>query len=357
MVAKSQVSSTEAEGVSQLPFYTQGIPGIGGELRQSSSDFYVEEIPAYEPSGAGDHVLAWIEKTDVDTFSAVSTLAKALEVKPMEIGYAGMKDKWAVTRQYFSFPPPVTPEQLEGVKIEGISVIRATRHPHKMKTGHLKGNRFRLVVKDLKPGQAHDENANKVLERLSQPPGCPNWYGQQRFGRFGDNASIGKKILLGTFEGRLAPKKKRLFISAYQSALFNRFVCDRVANKTLGTVEAGEILMKGFGGPTFTSDEPTVDQGRLDSGELVVTGPMFGHKVQLASGEPGRRETALLESEGITTNSFGPFGKLARGTRRAASIRIGAPKVTHLNATSIQVEFDLPKGAYATTVMREVMKK
>ena len=133
-----------AHVTSDLPFLTGDLPGIGGTLRARPEDFFVDEEPAYEPSGNGDHVFVRIEKRGMTTPQAVERIARALTVNPRDIGVAGMKDRHAVTRQWISLPPPVTPEAVQALALEDITMINVARHPHKLRTGHVRANRFVL---------------------------------------------------------------------------------------------------------------------------------------------------------------------------------------------------------------------
>ncbi len=339
-----------------LPYETADVPGTGGQLRALLDDFRVEEIPAYLPSGSGDHVFALIEKRGLETRVAIRALARALDIDDRDVGSAGLKDRHAITTQFLSFPPPVTPERMSALDVDGIRILSAARHPHKLRTGHLSGNRFVLVVRalDVSPAEAA-ERAERVLERLASPPGCPNWFGAQRFGKEGDNAANGRELLFGG--GRARGREKRFLISAYQSELFNRYLLLRLAETPLARVLAGDVLQKVESGGLFVCAEPEVDQARLERGEIVPTGPMFGSRMKSpADGSPAAAlEQQLLSAEGITTADFRRFGKLALGTRRPLAIRIGEPRVRVLE-DAIEVGFSLPSGAYATTVMREVIK-
>jgi tRNA pseudouridine13 synthase len=268
------------------------------------------------------------------------------------VGSAGLKDRHAVTRQFLSFPPPVTAERLAGVAVQGIRILHATPHPHKLRTGHLVGNRFVLVVRDVCAGAA--ARAGAILDRLAAPPGCPNWYGRQRFGKDGDNARIGRELLFG--QGSARGRKKRFLISAFQAELFNQYLQRRLEQGTLGTVLAGDVLQKVASGGLFVSTDPAVDQERLDRGELVVTGPMFGHKMKQATATTAELESQLLAAGGIALADFKAFGKLALGTRRPLTIQVAAPAVRAVDDDAIEVAFSLPSGAYATAVMREVLK-
>jgi tRNA pseudouridine13 synthase len=336
-------------------YFTADLPGTGGELRSDPADFEVEEIPAYAPTGEGSHVFAWIEKRGLTTFQAMRALAGAVGVHERDVGSAGMKDRHAVTRQFLSFPPPVTPEALLAARIDGVSVMSAVRHAHKLRTGHLRGNRFRLTVRGV--GLAADaaaERATGVLARLAEPPGSPNWYGEQRFGARGDNAAAGRALLRSRRRGG---REARLLISAYQSELFNRYLERRIADDTYRRVIGGDILVLASGG-MFATTDPAVDQPRLESGELIPTGPMFGHSMRepVLASEAGTREASILNEEGITPADFKPLGPLAPGTRRPIAVVVAAAAVDAIAPDAIQVAFELPAGAYATAVMREIIK-
>ena len=172
-----------------LPYLTSALPGIGGVLRTVPEDFIVDEIGAYSPSGAGDHVFVRIEKRGLTTAQAVQRIARALGVNERDVGVAGMKDRHAVTRQWLSLPPPVTPEQATALALEDVRVLEAVRHGHKLRTGHVRANRFVLRVRGVGPEVGDAEaRAKAILDVLARPPGAPNFYGEQRFGREGDNA-------------------------------------------------------------------------------------------------------------------------------------------------------------------------
>jgi tRNA pseudouridine13 synthase len=343
-----------------LPYLTSDLPGTGGTLRASPEDFRVEEVPAYLPAGEGDHVFAWVEKQDLTTPALVDRMAHALGVRPQDVGWAGMKDRHAVTLQWLSFPPPCTPEAVRALDLPGVRVHEAARHRNKLRTGHLRGNRFTLRLRDTDvPAEEAASRARAILERLAPPPGSPNWYGAQRFGQAGDNAEQGRALLLGDRGGRgMQGRQKRFLISALQSALFNEYLRRRMDDGLFGTVLDGDILQKTDSGGIFATTEPAVDQARVDAGALVITGPMFGHSMR--STPPGsaaaERESRVLADEGLTLASFQPVAKLATGTRRSLSVPLERTDVTVVAERAIELSFALPSGAYATALLREVVK-
>lgn len=333
-----------------LPYLTSELPGIGGQLRTTDEDFLVDEEPAYPASGAGDHVFVRIEKRGLNTAAAVQAIARALGVRERDIGVAGMKDRHAVTRQWISLPPPTTPEAVRALALPDITILEATRHNHKLRTGHVRANRFTLRVRGCVPDAA--ERATEILARLAQPPGAPNWYGEQRFGKYGDNAERGRALLRG--ESRSDRRMDRFLISALQSELFNAWLTARMTDGLYTRVLAGDVLHK-VGGGMFTCEDAAVDEPRLIAGELVVTGPMFGTKMRAAAGEAAEREAAILAAAGLSVDDFAKVARIAEGTRRDATIAVRDPAVRTAD-DSLEVEFALPSGAYATAVMRELMK-
>lgn len=345
--------------MSELPYLTDDLPGTGGVLRTIDDDFLVDEEPAYLPSGAGDHVFVRIEKRGMTTRHAVGELARALGVPDRDVGVAGMKDRHAVTRQWLSFPPPLTPEAVLAARVEGITLLEAARHGNKLRTGHVRRNRFVLRVRGALPGAT--ARAQAILARLAEPPGAPNWYGEQRFGRDGDNAHKGRDLVSGARRFGKDRKLDRLFVSSLQSELFNAWLTARMQDGLYRRVLAGDVLHKRAGG-MFVCEDPVTDEQRLCAGELALTGPMFGDKMRRPTeGSPAAaREAAVLAAAGLEPSAFGNVRALAEGTRRDATIEVAdarvAPGETTADGETFEVAFALPGGAYATVVMREVMK-
>jgi tRNA pseudouridine13 synthase len=342
-----------------LPYLTAALGGTAGTLRTTDDDFVVDEELPYAPSGAGDHVFVRIEKRGTTTVDAARALARALGVRDRDIGVAGMKDRHAVARQWLSLPPPVAPEQALAVELPGVRVLEAHRHAHKLRTGHVRANRFVLRVRGVDAGAA--ERARQILAALSEPPGAPNWYGEQRFGRDGDNPARGRALLTGERPLGRDRRLDRLMISALQSQLFNDWLTARIGDGLYRAVLAGDLLHK-RGGGMFVCDDPATDQARLAAGELVVTGPMFGDRMRMpGDASPAlAREAEVLARAGIPREAFSPqrVRALAEGTRRDAAVEVAGATVAAVDGdgSTIELGFALPGGAYATAVMREVMK-
>ncbi|HJV37168.1 tRNA pseudouridine(13) synthase TruD, partial [Geomonas sp.] len=291
----------------QQRYLTAEIPGIGGAIKSIPEDFLVEEIPAYQPSGQGEHCYAVIEKRGIATLEALRRLSKALGVQERDLGYAGMKDSVGLTRQTISIPR-VKPETVLSLQIPGLTVLSATLHGNKLRLGHLKGNRFRIRVREVAAGAA--TLAEQSLSILAER-GVPNRFGSQRYGAQGNSHLIGAAMLRrdykgavdaligdpgsvgderwsqaidayrrGDLEGSLAlfpghfrgerellgrlvqrpdawerafnsvqPRLKRLYLSAFQSSLFDQVLEMRL--DTIDQVSEGDIAFKHQNGACF----------------------------------------------------------------------------------------------------------
>jgi len=339
-----------------LPFVTDAIVGVGGVLRSTWEDFQVEEIPAYEASGEGDHTFVTFQKRGLTTPEAVDRLARAVGVSPRDAGYAGMKDRHAVTVQTASFPGGDA-ARFATLALEGITVRAAVPHRHKLRTGHLRGNRFVLVLRSVEGAAEALARCQAVAETLAAQ-GVANYYGSQRFGRGGDNEARARRWLV---EGGRAPRdatERKMLASALQSAVFNRWLSARVAAGELGRYVDGDLATRH--GPTGEGRpwaiDPAEAQGFYDARDVSPTGPMVGPKMPWPTGEALRREEALLVEDGLTVAHFAAAGSLAEGTRRAARIFPEGLSVALAGDDALRFEFVLPPGAYATVVMREFVK-
>jgi tRNA pseudouridine13 synthase len=342
------------------PLLTTDLPGIGGRIKQSPEDFEVEEIPAYEPSGSGPFLYLWLEKRDMGAEYFQRQLARRLNIPVGEVGTAGLKDRHAVTRQMVSVPEQAA-DRLGQLSGEGIQLLRVSRHGNKLRPGHLHGNRFRILVRDVDP--AAGQRLGPILQRLTQM-GLPNYYGPQRFGHAGETVQLGLALLRGqppppTASGRRVNLRnkfvRKLALSAAQSALFNHYLAARLGDGLLHQVLDGDVMgIWPFGG-LFVAQDVVREQARFDARETVHTGPIFGRKTFAAMGTGAAREARVLNEAGLTRASLAGFGKLLQGTRRHNVIYIddlsAAPE-----ADGIRLTFTLPAGSYATVLLQEVMK-
>ncbi len=337
-----------------IPCVTVDLPGSGGALRRAPEDFRVDEIPAYLPSGAGPHLYVRIEKRGRTTRDALRALARILAVPERDAGYAGLKDRDAVATQWLSFPVERDPDP-PALEAPGVKVLQISRHANKLRPGHVRANVFSIAVRggDLDPARAC---AAALADR-----GLPNFFGPQRFGFEGRNAAVGRALLRGepAPEANRAARDRflrRLSISAYQALLFNRWLAERMADGLFARAIAGDVLKKLDTGGLFVCQDPEADSARVARFEVSPAGPMFGHELFAAAEAAREREEHLLAAEGMGPSDFLRGGDEARGTRRAARLRV-APALEPLDeGGGYRARFELPRGSYATVVMRELMK-
>ena len=339
-----------------LPYLTADLPGIGGELKQEPGDFEVEELPAYVPSGAGEHLFLWIEKTGITTEQLTQQLVQTLRVANRDIGVAALKDRHAIARQFVSIPAKFA-DRVALLESPQIRVLSATLHGNKLRTGHLRGNRFSILLRNVPP-QALDL-ALPIASRLQQL-GVPNYFGDQRFGTAGETAQLGFDLLKGEkVPEDIHPSRRRfllkLALSAAQSVLFNQNLAARVLAGHLHRVIQGDVLQVAASGGVFICEDVAADQPRFDVREVLPTGPMFGPKMKLATGAVAEQEAQLLQNAGLTSENFSRFKELTSGTRRPVLIVPGDLAV-HQETDGLRFQFVLPSGSYATILLREFQK-
>lgn len=331
-------------------------------IKETPEDFVVEEIPAYEPSGTGSHVYVRFRKRDLTTDAAVRAIARAVSVDPRNAGIAGMKDKRAVTTQTISLEPArgQSPDELaervRALALPGIEILDVRRHGNKLKTGHLRGNRFVIRVRGLSADEARE--VARRAEEIART-GVPNAFGEQRFGKDADNATRALAILSGKEPEPRDKRLLRLLWSALQSDVFNAVLEERVRRGTWATPIAGDVLKKTDTGGLFVCTDEQEDRARAERGEVSPTGPLVGPKMPRAEGEPGGLETAIARERLGDSYDAAMSGALGEGTRRAFRLLVSDCKVavepsynTVADAeTGCRLEFVLPRGAFATTVL------
>ena len=394
-----------------LPAYiTESLPGVGGVCRVHLEDFYVEEIPLYPPTGTGQHTHFEIEKRGLDTPGAIRLLARDLDISSRLIGCAGLKDAHAISRQRLSVEG-IAPERLMAIQYPQLIVLWAERHRNRLKIGHLRGNRFVVRIRQVLPDSL--VRARAILDILTQR-GLPNGFGLQRFGSRGQTHLLGRclvqndlaaffRVYLGTPQPdddleTLAAREHydagdvpgvlrlwrtphsdeyralhvlsaqnslkaayyslprellRLSLAAYQGYLFNRLLQQRLLQ--YDRLEVGDLAYKHDNGACFVVEDAATERPRADRLEISPTAPLYGHKVRLASGCPGERERALLATEGLTIENLQPRGFALDGTRRPLRVAVDDLNLSQ-DEEGLVVRFALPAGAYATNLLRELMK-
>ncbi len=345
---------------SELPTLSADLPGTGGTLRHEPDDFDVREIPLYLPEGRGSHTYLRVEKVGLTTRDLVRTLV-AEGIPERSIGVAGLKDKHARTEQWLSVP-----RRFEGAAealdaVAGVRVLEESRHRNKLGIGHLRGNRFTIVIRGT-VGDAR-ARAEAALAAVAGR-GIPNYFGPQRFGRFGRNAVDGALAVRGVRVpgGRMLT---RFFVGALQSQLFNALLAERVRDGTFGTLLRGDWARKHDTGGTFEVEDVAAEAPRAAALAVSATIPLHGSRVRPSKDEAGERERRALERFGLTWEDLAGRGEGGGAKRLANAGRRGDRRMSRLVALDVSVAderdalritFDLPRGSYATTLVREITK-
>jgi tRNA pseudouridine13 synthase len=402
-----------------LPFLTNNLEGIGGNIRTIDEDFFVEEIPVYQPSGEGTHIYGLMEKKGISTIEAITRIAAAFKMRRRDIGFAGLKDARAVTRQWISVEH-IEPEQLLNFDSEKIKILKVARHSNKIKQGHLSGNRFVIRIRNFKdsPEKAL-KKAEEIFSVLSAR-GIPNYFGPQRFGNRVEANLLGQTMARGDFGGfvdlflgRPSPKDtpaiftarqlydngeyekaletwprscrdqkfalkvliyrkgkknsafvsidrklRSFYVSAYQSEIFNKVLAARMPN--IDKLLQGDFAYKHDNGACFVVEDAAVEQSRCDNFLISPTGPLIGLRMTRLAGPAGAIENRLLEEEHLTDEDLqrmNHFG--AKGGRRSMRCRL---QDLNLQVGSdglgqfLEASFFLDSGCYATCVLREITK-
>jgi tRNA pseudouridine13 synthase len=393
-------------------YLTKDLPGTGGVIKETPEDFLVAELSLYLPCGEGEHTFTTIEKRGITTLEALRRIGRELGVSDRDMGYAGMKDAKGVTRQTVSIPR-VPAERLLALELPGIRVLAAVSHRNKLKLGHLMGNHFRIRVRGVtEDALARAEGVLAVLRER----GVPNYFGAQRYGAQGNSHRIGRALLAldyrgaveaiigdpgrvtderwrsaieayqrgelavslalfpghcrterdivqrlvkqpGSFERALHalnPRLKRLYLSAWQSFLFDQVLEERLAS--LHRVVVGDLAYKHDNGACFLVEDEGAEAPRAEQFQISPTGPMFGCRMKLPQGKPLEVEEGLLGREGLTLESFNlPGGLRMDGERRPLRVPLADAHATQ-DEEGLVLEFSLPRGSYATSVLREIMK-
>ena len=338
---------SESESAQAPLPWAYGAPPLQAQLRSTPEDFRVEEILGYDADGLGEHVLLWVEKRGANTDWVARELAKFAGVAPVAVGYAGMKDRHAVTQQTFSvqlagkpgldwslFPHPE------------VKVLAATRHSRKLKRGALRGNRFVLVLREV---QGDRDAAAQVLQQIAVR-GVPNYFGEQRFGREGGNVAQARAM----FAGRRVERDKRSFLlSAARSQIFNDVLAARVERAAWDTPLDGEIWSLA-GSRSWFGPEPFTEvlAERLARADIHPSGPLWGQGEPPTQGEAG----ALEREIGAACSDLVEGLAKARMDQERRPLRL-MPKDLKwhwLDDGALELSFELPAGAYATVVVREL---
>lgn len=322
---------------------------LSARIRATPEDFLVEELPGFEPSGSGEHLLLTIEKRGMNTVFAAKRLAQWARVPEMSVSYAGLKDRHAVTRQRFSvhLPKKVAPD-ITLLDSDELRVLEHTWHSRKLPRGALAGNRFVLVLRDV---QGDREAIGQRLQAMAQR-GVPNYFGEQRFGRGGDNVAQA----LAMFAGRRVRREERtLLLSAARSELFNRVLAARVHAGNWDSALEGEVWSLA-GSRSVFGPEPFTDElaRRLAAFDIHPSGPLWGRGELRTRAAAADIEMRSLADANALALRAGLESAGLEQERRALRLCPVDLRWEWLDDASLQLAFSLPPGAYATVVLAEL---
>jgi tRNA pseudouridine13 synthase len=321
-------------------------------LRSCPEDFQVTELPRAEPSGEGEHAWLWIRKRTENTEMVARRLARCAGVPLRQVSYAGLKDRHAVTEQWFSVHLPGQPDpDWSAINSENLVLVRQARHQRKLRRGALTGNAFRIRVREVAGDLA-------VLEdRLTQVAvhGVPNYFGEQRFGCDASNLQTADRLFAGT-AGKLTRHQRGLALSAARSYLFNRVLGQRVSDKTWNRVIPGDALQLSGSHSFFVAAtvDPELEQ-RVQMMDVHPTGPLAGAGDTPVTGAARQLESGCLADQ--QTWCTGLAKARLRQERRALRLAVEAFAWSWPQPDSLELTFRLAAGAYATCVLRELLRE
>ena len=408
-----------------LAYVTEPADPLAGSIKLRSEDFVVEEQPLYEPAGKGQHLYVFVEKREQTTTDTTRQLARVFRTRRADVGFAGMKDKHAVTRQLFSVPvgdESTLAKRMNRLKYTSLKLLWTDRHTFPVRRGHLRGNRFEIRIRNLDP--SHVTRIHQTLTKLAST-GMPNYFGDQRFGYRQANHELGRRLLQGRWQdfvdlllgqpsdedyaatrtGRQAyergdmvaalnawprhlrhdrqaldalrqgrtpreavmtiDRQQRTFLaSSFQSAMFNAVLDRRIRDGRFGALLDGDVAWDHANRTTFPVDHATAEaentpDSRFAAQEISATGPMWGPTMLRASSDVARWEQDVLNAFGVLPDDLrgGAQGR-ADGSRRPLRCPLADPKAragSDEHGPYIEVAFGLPRGSFATIVLRELL--
>lgn len=326
-----------------------GAPVLAARIRSAPEDFFVEELPAFEASGSGEHLLLTVEKRGMNTAFAAKRIAAWAGVDESAIGHAGLKDRHAVTCQRFSvwLPKKIAPE-IGALQSDELRVLDHAWHARKLPRGALAGNRFVLVLRDV----GGERPAIDARLQAIATQGVPNYFGEQRFGRGGGNV----QQAVAMFAGRRVKREQRsMLLSAARSELFNRVLHARVQAGSWNAALDGEVWMLD-GSRSVFGPEPASDalQARLDAFDIHPTGPLWGEGELRSAGAARALELAALQGDTALRLRSGLERAGLKQERRALRLHPRDLGWRWRDDAALELRFALPPGSYATTVLREL---
>ena len=338
----------------QPPIRTEALPAVGGILGSDPAHFVVEEIPAYAPSGEGEHLYVRIEKVGENTADVARLLSRAANVPHQEVGFAGLKDRNAVTRQWFSLPARGAPPDAWNLP-PSVKVLETSRHKNKLRTGHLIGNRFVLTLSDVP--ECGLERARAIASVLAEK-GLGNYYGAQRFGRGGSNLEKALAWAQKPAGGDRRQKNRfdeKMLPSVLQSEAFTRYLSRRLDHPE--ALLDGEVVRLAGAGRHFVVERASDELPRLLEKDIVLTGPMWGPKTVQSTGPALELEKEALASLELSEEGLARLERAAPGARRDLLLFTEDLELDEPAPGTLEIAFSLPSGSYATQILREFTRQ
>lgn len=359
-----------------LPYITKEFEGIGGKIKKKPEHFIVEEVPLYSPSGIQsknnppEHLYINFTKQNLNTKDVQKEISKIFNVKKMNIGIAGLKDKNVISKQTMSVSIRKPEERKEKIveerlkqlsNKEGIKVNWYDWHTNKLRKGHILGNKFRIIISEL-PNEDYEKD--KLLKKTNDivremvSKGVPNYFGEQRFGTkndSGESSNLNRSIKFIKGEKKFTGWIKNFLISVYQSYLLNQYLAKRVNEGKFDKLLVGDIAKKHSTGGLFEVLKENLEreQERYKKGEISFTAPLYGKKMWFP---PENSEAEIFEKKIFDEESFCKIEEIpSDGTRRLGRVFPESVNVKK-HEEGIELEFFLFKGSFATTILREIMK-
>ncbi|QKK03217.1 MAG: tRNA pseudouridine(13) synthase TruD [Pseudomonadota bacterium] len=329
--------------------YAWGEPVTRGVIRQSPEDFRVIEELGHEPDGSGEHLWLWVEKRERNTVDVAVDLARCAQVHPRRIGFAGLKDRRAVTRQYFSIhlPGQADPDW-SGWDIPGVRILEGRRCLRKIQRGRLIGNRFELVVRAVSGAR------DRIEERLVRiaDDGVPNGFGEQRFG--GNNVARAYALFRGALRRKPSGSKRGFYLSAARSLIFNRILAERIEQGSWNELIPGDLAVLDGSRSFFRADANDPEQRRrVDELDIHPSGALAGAGDSPAGEAAAALENRQFEAHRELVEGLARFGM--RQERRALRMRVAGLEWSFPDDSTLQLAFSLHTGSYATSVLRELV--
>ena len=392
MIGTDVALMSELSSLTMLPAMPGAAsPPLGGVVRVRCEDFIVHELPMYDPDDAGEHLYLRLRKQDCSHDELVDLVARAHGVHRRAIGFAGMKDARAITEQTLSvhLPGGSGPQPLQDDRVQ---LVWAARHGNKLRRGHLAGNRFVIRLREVDPLRV--TSAWRSLQSMAEA-GVPNAFGPQRFGRQGDNHVLGRDLLTGhwdaivtrlTAEGRrgrieanvraaaakgstpescvstVPARIRRLWVDSLQSAIFNAVLAARIEDGTWNRLQVDDLAHSFQTRRTFVVSGDDLEDPdtcrRMERHELSATGPLWGRSMRLPGDSMAEFERTIASSidggmlDQLTSDDGPP------GARRPLMVPLDHPQCESgmdEHGPYVLVAFELPPGAYATTVLHAIM--